>query len=60
MAEVDEDLVEEEEKEILAYTHEEWQQPTAAQKQQVRDQRAEKNKHRNIEVLGTGDTKRSK
>ena len=42
------------------YTHEEWQQLTAAQKQQVRDQRAERNKCRNIEVLGTGDTKRSK
>ena len=42
------------------YTNEEWQQLTAPQKQQVRDQRAERNKCRNIEVLGTGDTKRSK
>ena len=34
------------------YTNEEWQQLTAPQKQQVRDQRAERNKCRNIEVLG--------
>ena len=33
---------------------------TAAKKQQVRDQRAERNKCQNIEVLGTVDTKRPK